>query len=373
MRILFSAVALFGHVLPMVPLARAARGAGHEVALVTGPEMVGKVDSELPILSAGPTLPAMVDEAERRSGLRLGVHGVPGQIEFFAAARVDLTIDEAVAAAREWKPDLVVCETSDNVGPLLATQLGVPWSRIAYGPRMEPETVRLVAEKVAPRYEARGLTQRPAVAYLDPCPLSLQPAGWEPPAPRLTVRPEPHRQAGFSWSVPEFPGRTGLPLVLVTLGTIFNSDERLGTILESLKSIDVNVIATIDDKIDRDALAIDTEQVRLVDFVPLDQLLDGVDAVVTVGGAGTMLATLSRGIPLVMLPQGADHPRNVAAATATGAAIGLERADEVGPATAQLLAEGSYRAAAAKVAEEMATMNSTPEALRQLVALAAAA
>jgi len=37
MRILFSSTPAFGHVLPMLPLARAARRAGHETALLTHP------------------------------------------------------------------------------------------------------------------------------------------------------------------------------------------------------------------------------------------------------------------------------------------------------------------------------------------------
>lgn len=38
------------------------------------------------------------------------------------------------------------------------------------------------------------------------------------------------------------------------------------------------------------------------------QLLGGVDAVVTHGGAGTVLAALSKGLPMVVAPVGADQP-----------------------------------------------------------------
>jgi UDP:flavonoid glycosyltransferase YjiC (YdhE family) len=53
--------------------------------------------------------------------------------------------------------------------------------------------------------------------------------------------------------------------------------------------------------------------------VPLSDLLTGVSAVVAHGGGGTVLAALSRGLPLVLLPQGADqflNARQVASAHA---------------------------------------------------------
>ena len=54
-------------------------------------------------------------------------------------------------------------------------------------------------------------------------------------------------------------------------------------------------------------------RVQVVPFVPLAELLQGVDLVVTHGGAGTTMAALSRGIPLVVLPQGADQFMQAAA------------------------------------------------------------
>ena len=41
MRVLLTAYPLHGHVNAMLPLARAARVAGHEVAFATGPDMAG--------------------------------------------------------------------------------------------------------------------------------------------------------------------------------------------------------------------------------------------------------------------------------------------------------------------------------------------
>lgn len=52
----------------------------------------------------------------------------------------------------------------------------------------------------------------------------------------------------------------------------------------------------------------------------LTELLRGVEVVVKSGGASTVLATLSRGIPMVVLPQGADQFINAERAASTGSA-----------------------------------------------------
>ena len=46
MRILFTAYPLYGHVNPMLPLAKAARRAGHEVAFATGADMAAHLDRQ---------------------------------------------------------------------------------------------------------------------------------------------------------------------------------------------------------------------------------------------------------------------------------------------------------------------------------------
>ena len=348
-RILFSAVPGVGHVNPMLPLAREARAAGHQVALLTGHEMVGRV--EIPFLAVGPPIGAMVAEATKRAG-----------------TRIDLTAPQALPVAQAWRPDLVVSEYADTVGPLVATSLAIPWARMAFGPAMDDDRVAQVAESVAPRYAESGLTPTAPIAYLDPCPPSLQrPGAGQSGVHRIALRPQPHQTDGTSSAVPRFPGRRR-PLIVVTLGTVFGTTAMLRTMIESLAPTGVDVICTLGAQF-VDAGGLERDWVKLVDYVPLDRLLDGVSAVVSVGGAGTTLGTLERGVPLVMLPQGADHPRNVAAATRAGAAIEIHDPAETGEAVAKLLADPSITARARAVADEMRTMRSAPEALSELIGL----
>jgi UDP:flavonoid glycosyltransferase YjiC (YdhE family) len=83
-------------------------------------------------------------------------------------------------------------------------------------------------------------------------------------------------------------------------------------------------------------------------------------AVVAHAGSGSVLAALAHGLPLVLLPQGADQFDNAATCTAHGVAEAIMppdlAADRLGDALQRVLAEPAYTAAAAALAEEIASM-----------------
>ncbi|WP_446039057.1 glycosyltransferase [Streptomyces sp. SID1121] len=368
MRILFTSTPALGHLIPLLSPAHAARRDGHEVALLTSAGMKGRVIGDLPLLAAGPMPEEVITEARRRHAALPTHFATQSQAITYFVTYAEMAVDEALERAGEWRPDLIVSERSDLVGPLLAGHLGVPWSVLALGPAMEDEVRDRVAEAVAPLYRERGVTPVAPFAYLDICPLPLQAPGWIPPAPRVALRPQPYEEeTRDAWEVPRFPGREELPLVLVTLGTVYNKPEVLGAILKALRPLRVNVVATIGPDKDPGALSADRDQVRIVDFVPLEQLLTGVSAVLSVGGAGTTLATLSQGIPLVLVPQGADHPRNAARTLAAGVSVVVEDTASVATAITRVLEKGEFRANAGLLAENIRAMNSPEQAVEELL------
>ena len=89
-------------------------------------------------------------------------------------------------------------------------------------------------------------------------------------------------------------------------------------------------------------------------------------AVVSHAGSGTFLAAITRGLPQVLIPQGADQFLNAAAGEASGACIVIEPGDatveRVRDAARRLLDDPAFRAAAAHVSEEIAAMPA-PEAV----------
>jgi len=375
MRILFSATPALGHLLPLLPLAHAARARGHDAAVTTAQSLSSELDAGIEMLSAGPTLEVLLTEVRRRCGMDQNIDSRAEFVaEFFAGARVDLTFDESLAAAKVWQPDLIVHEYCDFVGPLIAAALRCPVTKLAYGPAYGPEIDNAMSGTVASRYRRMGLEPTAPVAFLDTCPSLLQVDGWTRPAGHQYLRPEPHSRDAGNWVAPSFSKPR--PTVLVTLGTIFHNPLVLSSILRGLTDLNVNILATVGPNGDPAELGVDPSRVRIERFVPLSDLLTGVSAVVAHGGGGTILAALSRGLPLVLLPQGADqflNARQVASAQAgivllpeqaTPVAIGsaglnAERATPaaIRSALQRALTDRSLRAAALRVAEEIKLMD----------------
>ena len=370
MNILFSGVPAFGHLLPMLPLARAARRAGHEAAVLTDGAMAVAV-GDVPVLPAGPPLDVLIAETVHRTGVDPSDASDPSDIaELFAGVRVDLTLDGALAAAREFGPDLIVCEPADFVGPMVAAFLGVPWAKHNVSIARPEALDRVMGETVAPRYAERGLSPTARMALVDPWPETVQPDAWARPDDTITLRPQPHSlNSADSWSPPVFPDREGRPLVLVTLGTVVGSfaPQMPEKILASVASEDVNIVVTLGPGGAPEAFDGDRSRVFPVGFVPLEQLLKGVDLVVSAGGAGTVLGTLGRGLPMVLVPVLADQPKIAGCVGALGAAAVVDAPERTGEAVSKVLTDPSYRKAAAAVARRMGEMNPPQEALRLLL------
>ncbi|BDZ51374.1 glycosyl transferase [Frondihabitans sucicola] len=359
MRLLLSAVPAHGHVLPLAPLARAALSRGHDVAILTSAGLRATLEHELPgieLLPAGPMPDVVFAEVSRRTGKDALAGEDPSAVaEFFAGIRVDLTVDEALAAARAWRPDVIVADACDFVGPLVAASLGVPWHLLAFGPAMPDEVTTPMREVVASRYAARGLTPAAPLSYLDPCPPSLQIPEWLPPASRVAIRPEAYRGGSSRGPTAGFDARDDTDRIVVTLGTVFSQPDLLEAIIAGFDLDSVSVVATLG-VLPGVTPPADTDAVRYVTFVPLSELLADADVVVSAGGAGTVLAALANGLPLVLLPQGADQPLNAARAEATGAALVVHDPSAVGPAVERLRHDRRFRAAAQRVASEIAAM-----------------
>ena len=369
MRILLSGVPAFGHLLPLAPLARAAADAGHDVALLTSSGMAEAVAPDFPaidVLAGGPMPEAVFAEVGRRTGNPdAAANPTPEAVaEFFAGARVDLSIDEALASARTWKPDLLLAEATDFVGPLVAAALDLPWSIVATGPAVPPEFTAPMFTLVASRYTERGLTPTPPRHYLDPVPPALQSPGWDRPEGHLPLRPQaPHRVVP-GWAPPVFDETEGKARVLLSLGTVFSRPEVLEDVLAGVDLRMVNVVANLP----AGALPADRRGVRFAPFASMREMLSGVDAAVVAGGSGTVLAALSAGVPLVVFPQGADQFLNAQRVLEAGVGIRADTADQVGKALTTVLSQPSYAEAARRLAAQVATLPDARAAIDVLTA-----
>lgn len=370
-RVLFTAVPGYGHLLPILPLARAARAAGAEV-LVAAHESFRPAVGSLPFTGAGPSTPELVGEALRRYGPAFSdITNFRTQAGLFTDVRVALAHPDVLGVAREFAPDLIVADDWDAVAPLVAAALDVPW--VAHGvTRARPAALEeALAEGLAQRSAELGLARVPRLALVDVWPRWLQPEGFVPAQDSVPVRPTPHADETAAASDVHFPGREERPTVLLTLGTIVQDADLVAGALRALAELDVNIVATVPAGVDTRTLDLPAERVSTVAFAPLDQLLRGVSVVVTAGGAGTVLGALDRGLPMALLPVLADQP--VIAAAVAGAGLGLvcERPEALTAIVQQLITDTTFAHAARQAAERLTRVDPPTVVWQYLARLAA--
>jgi UDP:flavonoid glycosyltransferase YjiC (YdhE family) len=199
----------------------------------------------------------------------------------------------------------------------------------------------------------------------DVCPADLQVNGWQAPRGWLPLRPEAHRAPTASLAR-KLPPLTGRASVLVTFGTIFANPEVLTPLVRDLAAKEYGVRVALGVTVSPADFAIDADTVVFEEFRPYAELLDGIDVVVGHGGAGTNLGALAAGLPLVLIPQGADQGGQAECVARAGAAITIAADEALRPCAvsvvvADVLEQPSYRAAARTIADRIATMPSTDE------------
>jgi UDP:flavonoid glycosyltransferase YjiC (YdhE family) len=366
MRVLLSSIPQHGHLLPLLPLARALQAQGDEVAFMTGAGVAGVLAEEgIPLHAAGPMPDVLGAETIRRTGDNPFTNPTPNGIAaFFVDVRIELGGEEALAAGQAFQPDLVIRERFDYLGPLVAAERNVPMATMALGPAVPQFLLDALDNQAKVAHAARQLPVPADTWFLDPCPPSLQAEGWPHPAGWRALRPEAHRGGGTE--VP--PNTSSRPRVLVTFGTFFNQPETLTPLLQELSTMDVDIVTTLGLATDPSQYDVDPNRVHFVGFTALDALLQGVDVVLTHGGAGTMLGSMSHGIPMVVLPAGADNAFNAAQIVASGAGVAVDDGTpaKVADAVRTVLGELRYREAAAALAKEIAAMPTPAEVAAEL-------
>ena len=362
-RVLFTSFPAYGHVLPMLPLIRAAQRAGHDVRVATGPDLLGPLTSRgLDVLPVGPTFeeswtaheaawadPDTPDDQKMLDGM-VALFGEPALARY-----ADL-----VAMSREWRPDVVVHEVLEAGGSLLSRELEVPGVVHGIGP-MFPMYAGLIGATGAALGEPELWAQAASEHALDICPPSLQPDDGPPPWPRAApLRPSAGEPGQVPPHVAEVLAADG-QVAYFTLGTVKNTDTAdFRTGLTALEEYDGVVIATTGRRIDPDELGPLPANAVVAEFVPQANVLERADLLVSHSGSGTMLGGLVHGVPQVALPRGTDQPQNAAVMAQAGAGIvvGPEdfAVDTIRAAVSEVTSAPSYRAAAERVRDEIAAM-----------------
>lgn len=374
MKVLFGSWPAYGHLLPMLPLIRAAQRAGHEVVVSSGEDMA-ELLRRLGIAShrSGPTLAESYARlpGEAISTLPADEQQVVAARDLFGAGAVDRARDLRPFLA-EWRPDLVVHDTLELGSPTAAELAGVPHVTHGYGP-MVPGTARFAAA-LGDAVTAGGLPDPVAAVfaspYLDPCPPALR--GTEPNPWSLVLQIQPSAGESDPSTIPaELDDLPHRDTVYATLGTIMNqAPEVFRAIVDGCSLLPINVLLTTGPGANPEALGPLPPSVRAAPFLPQAGVLPHCKAVVSHAGAGTMLGALCHGLPQLCLPQGTDQPSNTEALLPTGAALALwpgeVTAEAVADAVERLLREQSFREAAAGLRAEIERMPSADEVLTEV-------
>lgn len=357
----------------MVPLARALVEAGDTVGCASGPVVADHAARVgLRHFLAGPD--QMLTDERKRVFPEIE-HLDPADIRpyfferVFAEYEIPLRAPDIAEIVDDWKPDLLIHEVAELAGPLVATTRHLPYATHSYGVVLGHDGVLAAANGARRHWQAAGLTPHPRAGLwehldIDICPPSLQhhsPPG--APAVQL-VRPADR--------TPPAPSKR--PLIYVTLGTVYARNDVFLTIIDALAGEPVDVLVTVGSGGDPAALGSPPPNVRVERFVPQNDILPLCSAVITHGGAGSMLGALTFGCPILFVPQGADQFTNADRVVAAGAALsvlpGELTTDAVRSAIGRLLDEPDFALRAGEISDEIASMPTPQTAISPLERLA---
>jgi len=380
MKILFSVRPAYGHVYPVMPLALAARGAGHDVRFATTGRFLDVLRGlGFPTDDVGVTLEEARDQLLASVTATEMPRASDGRPDIEMGARMFLEVvaprtaaDLAPLLAR-CEPDVVVYEQYDVGAAVAAHRAGITAVCHAVSPRLPDQVVGMVTgEKVDRLWAAHGdgtpsLDVFTGDVYVDIFPTCLQQPSFLDHPSRVAQRPVPFVEPGAR--LPRWVGGNGRPLVYLTLGTVVATDQVLRPVVEGLGALDVDVLLSLGSA-QGTTLGPLPPNVHVEAFVDQPAVLRHADLVVHHGGSGTLLGALVHGTPQVLVPKGADQFWNADLITRAGLAAVLEPShvtpDAVRRAAGTELA--GTRPAIGVVRQEIAAMPDPSEALDQLAA-----
>jgi glycosyltransferase len=406
MRVLFSSHPGQQHLFPIVPLAWACRAAGHEVRITGAPALADAIvhtglpavvvgqDQPLPAGAADikmvfqhrpfpenwPLHPQLLDDQQRATVELLGRN---------CARTAEYTVDELIAFAAHWRPDLIVHDTAGFAGAVTAAAIGVPNVRHLNGFGLQPMETRVGGIEPIPEYAALfenrklPVRVRPAMTVI-PFPPSLQ---FPVAGPCRAMRYVPYNGPG---TVPSWlAAPAGRPRVLITWGlSVSRAINRLGPqamapfrlAVDALSSLDIEaVVAATQEQLSLfDGVA---DNVRPVTGLPLHLVLPSCAAIVHQAGDGSSLTAAAYGVPQLTITRTPDTTLAGERLAAIGAGLNLRYQDlesdpdagtVIAEAVAKLLADPTYTEAAVRLQEELNHRPAPAELVSALHALALA-
>lgn len=385
-----------GHFHPVVPLARALGQSGHEVRVATSASFAPTVErAGLSVERAG------LDWVESRPelvspGVDMGSPRARAAelMRIFNEVAPRAMVPDLLTLIESWRPDLLLFTLFELGGLLAAEMTDTPYVLLRNfipaalgrshapgggGSTEKPEWSALNtfrSELGLRTFDPRG-EAFPALRYLD---LDLV-----PPSLHLLAAQNPlgtaHPLRPVHFSVPALGGGSfsedGFagpgPRLLVSLGTVFNdATDVISAIVDGLSGVGRSLVVGLGNGTTGDVAP--SADMRFAPWAPFDVVLPGCDVLVTHGGWGSMMAALSHGVPMLVLPQAADNFVNALRVRSIGAGRFLAppqvTASAVREEAAILLSDPVYRLNALRLKDEIEAMPGPDAAVGLLERLA---
>jgi UDP:flavonoid glycosyltransferase YjiC (YdhE family) len=373
MRILFTYMGGSGHFTPLAPIARAAEASGHDIAFLALPGTAAQVRA-----AGFHAIVAQYDSsyADERTALHERANALPTIAERedlllregFAGLHARRHVPNVLRACAEWQPDLIVREEVDFGSAIVAERLGIPYATlliIAAGSLVreplvvEPLNALRAEHGLPPDPELKMLRRYPV---LHPFPYRFRDPAFPLPPSSIPLRPLGLAPAAGE-TLPEWVARlSDAPLIYFSLGTEFNEErqELFAPVIAGVRELPVNLIVTVGRNLDPAAFGPQPPNVHIERFITQSLLMPRCAVVITHGGSGTIMGALSEGVPMVVIPLGADQPQNAARCAALGAGRVVIDTDvtpeSMREAVEDVLTDPSYRTQAQRVRDEIAVL-----------------
>ncbi|MEU3002147.1 nucleotide disphospho-sugar-binding domain-containing protein [Streptomyces sp. NPDC006995] len=428
MRVLIVPFPFRSHLFNLVPLAWSLQTAGHEVRVAGWPNLLDAVTGAgLTGVGVGPGETAREQEAGDRSQQRerraappipgRGPGGAGGLDPLFdvrpdrerlgweqvtrvfddlvlpqARRSNDSMMEDLVELALDWKPDLVLWGAKAFAGAIAAAAAGAAHARVLYSvdvyTRMREDFLH--AKVRQPEHDRADPLQEWLTDWvekyggefsedlvngqftIDPLPAAFR------PDPRPTTIPVQFVPYNGPTVMPRWaaePPRA--PRVLMTFGD--NADdrsarrllsvERIQDILDSVGDLDIELVLSLPRQ-SQEELSRVPANTRLVESVPLAEVLPGCSAMVHHGGTWSFGCTLRSGVPQLLVSRAFDAPLKLRCLERTGAGLTMRPSDADGPAVREallrLLEDETFRAGARRLQREVLATPAPGDLVRTL-------
>ncbi|MGW6737071.1 macrolide family glycosyltransferase [Streptomyces sp. NPDC055013] len=363
--IAFLNIGMHGHINPTLPVVAELVRRGHTVTYHTSPAFRAEIEAtgatvrpypggELPL--PDPPTPVTLLESLAATAVRL----LPTVLDDLRRDRPDLIVHDSsclwgAVAARELDVPAASSFTTFAFNRQVPSPTRGSWQLLAAA-RRQPRSVRgylRSRRELHRRFDARGVPPLDLLNIRQPLNLVYTSPAFQPAVEHFD---ESYRFVGPSIGArpvdPSFKAdRLQDPVLYASLGTVFNADPKLlRTFATALAPLGGTVIVATG-QTDPDALGPLPANVLPRRFVPQPEVLARAALFITHGGMNSVNEAMYAGVPMLVVPQGADQPMIARRVAGLGAGLSLRTEDvakgSVRALARRLLHEPAFRAAAA--------------------------